>query len=88
MSVIVTLSPALKWLIITLDVIWFVIFIVSVGMYVDNEMSLESFRIMCAATGVVVVNLIAHARSFKPPPLGGAFRLPSTISENYGTPQG
>ena len=31
---------------------------------------------------------IAHARGFKPPPLGGAFRLPSTISENYGTPQG
>ena len=33
-------------------------------------------------------SFIAHARGFKPPPLGGAFRLPSTISENYGTPQG
>ena len=24
------------------------------------------------------IKLIAHARGFKPPPLGGAFRLPST----------
>ena len=38
--------------------------------------------------GIRQALFIAHARGFKPPPLGGAFRLPSTISENYGTPQG